>query len=958
MLVELTRSSLALVLGGAGVSASDTELPVGAKAQRLFAELQAENARSPWNGRLVRAVAELQLLGWLDCGALLVGGPASHLEVLREAWIRRSLRPPRGFRIRAVGDVSPIPMMPIAQSQFVPLTEVLCCVISEMNENHVTVTQESLMDYLVKCYPGIASPSQEILHNALGTLIRDRKVYHTEEGYFIVTSHTYFITGTTGQQSRSWMLREDSTPSPPPITYLVSVDGCEVEAPRKRALAGLAHCKSCCCFRQQELGIQDRGISRERPRLSVQHRATSTEADQQLADLSKAKEKGSPIRKFGFSLFRRSTKKESPKREYGTFSAQFPPEEWPVHNEVSMRDIPRDVELQIIKRINPGLTVDNLIRHTLLMKKLTRENTSRSGTSPAQRYCLKGSPQDAPAPAQRQRRARSARGKRRLKCGPLLRTHPMSERGPVMKDTVEPRPGEREQPEKRKPQAPLIETPTMQVYKRRINRPFSKGALGEDPIAKHHSRRNARLRNSGTERNGRVVTPSQCLDPAGTDGAPSAGEDSRGGIEPNDGCHLLPDEGSLRSHPEIGVEGRECRRLGGTRHGSMAGHQPQEHQRKQQRPRTPAMIYYSNSCHSSGPGHQEQERARHLQGANQEGNHEGLDIPLPRTWPDQTPAPVPHVAPGSGSMERLLHQPRQSSTQSVSQGQGREQEVCGEQGEIFTDDNETLYQGELDEDDACSSLYLHEDADATQLTSLALAPHPDWHLSDLESSPTSENWVLDRILLGEQPAENSEFCTKQGTGWSEASNESLGPPKSWCENESHAQLLKHQSALHCLEEEKHLDGCREVADLASSRLTYCDPPATISQPETHPEPTSEDGRNPGDHKFRAVHRGMKAQLRNLDHNGGFVHPMHDASLSQTSQEEHSQLETLEDNSITGDSGIDSPRTRASLASNNSIVLSGMKRQSLVQNYRALNGSGRSVILSPHPLLQLTPVMNV
>lgn len=52
------------------------------------------------------------------------------------------------------GDVSPISMSPISQSQFIPLGEVLLLAISAMNSAHKPVTQEALTEHLQSCFPG------------------------------------------------------------------------------------------------------------------------------------------------------------------------------------------------------------------------------------------------------------------------------------------------------------------------------------------------------------------------------------------------------------------------------------------------------------------------------------------------------------------------------------------------------------------------------------------------------------------------------------------------------------------------------------------------------------------------------------------------------------------------------------------------------------------------------------
>lgn len=101
--VQLAPGSLALVLsrletpGAAGVA----EDPGGHAVFRAF---RRANARCFWNSRLARAASRLAFQGWLRRGVLLVHAPPQSLQVLRDAWCRRALRPPRGFRIRALGE--------------------------------------------------------------------------------------------------------------------------------------------------------------------------------------------------------------------------------------------------------------------------------------------------------------------------------------------------------------------------------------------------------------------------------------------------------------------------------------------------------------------------------------------------------------------------------------------------------------------------------------------------------------------------------------------------------------------------------------------------------------------------------------------------------------------------------------------------------------------------------------
>ncbi|CAI5784038.1 Hypothetical predicted protein, partial [Podarcis lilfordi] len=72
----------------------------------IFADFKQENMQHFWNKKVTAAVAETFFLGWIDEQVLLIQGKEEHLEALREGWMRRSLKPPAGFRIKCLVDGS------------------------------------------------------------------------------------------------------------------------------------------------------------------------------------------------------------------------------------------------------------------------------------------------------------------------------------------------------------------------------------------------------------------------------------------------------------------------------------------------------------------------------------------------------------------------------------------------------------------------------------------------------------------------------------------------------------------------------------------------------------------------------------------------------------------------------------------------------------------------------------
>ncbi|NXK63782.1 STOX1 protein, partial [Sylvietta virens] len=292
-----------------------------------------------------------------------------------------------------LGDVTPALMNRLLQSRSVPLAEGICRTISDMNADHVMVTQKTLTEQLVKNYPGIAVPSHNILYNILGTLIKERKIYHTGEGYFIVTPNTYFITNDAIEDNRRILLEDSHCCSSPSITYVVNIKPCADLV--KESIPTASRYRSCHCFPDQNMlceqrhwqvmshesnGEGKRGCSELRPSIRTQGISTSAENHSwdTIKSLTSVKAK-LKSKMFGLGLFWRSGSiKEIHKKEYSTFSAQFPPQEWPVRDEDDLDNIPRHIEHEIIKRINPTLTVDNLIKHTTLMQKFEEQKTFNS----------------------------------------------------------------------------------------------------------------------------------------------------------------------------------------------------------------------------------------------------------------------------------------------------------------------------------------------------------------------------------------------------------------------------------------------------------------------------------------------------------------------------------------------------------------------------------------------------
>ena len=74
------------------------------------------------------------------------------------------------------GDVEGCAVQPISQSQFTPLPEALCWVIWELNLAERSTALDHVVTALGNAFPDLVPPTDKVVYDTLGKLIRDRKV--------------------------------------------------------------------------------------------------------------------------------------------------------------------------------------------------------------------------------------------------------------------------------------------------------------------------------------------------------------------------------------------------------------------------------------------------------------------------------------------------------------------------------------------------------------------------------------------------------------------------------------------------------------------------------------------------------------------------------------------------------------------------------------------------------------
>ncbi|XP_028585279.2 storkhead-box protein 1 isoform X1 [Podarcis muralis] len=991
--VQLAPSSLALVLRrlqqhqqheeegeeAAAAAASPGEPEAEscgdeASGAAVFQAFRRANAACYWNGGLARAVSRVWLQGWLRGGVLLLQGPAAPLQLLRDAWLRRALRPPKGFLIRAVGDVSPVHMNPISQSQFVPLAEVLCCAISDMNAAQLTVTQETLLDQLGKHYPGIATPTHDILYSTLGMLIKERKIYHTGEGYFIVTPNTYFICNNAMKNNKRVLL-EDNCPQEPSVTYLVSVEDAAELLQNNFPIA--SHCRSCHCFpgqtavNEQHVSPQPIGKSQKgscESRFSVQNQATNTLVENRSCGAAhymqsgKEKEK---IKKFGLSLFWRNTsKKEKPKKVHTSFSAQFPPEEWPVRDEDNLDNIPRDVEHEIIKRINPVLTVDNLTKHTALMQKIEEQKkyiskgTSTEVLTMKHKHLPKGFTQKKQNKAAKHRKKlQSNKEKHVNKSSREFKSDDQIPANSKLENCIE-HPSSCITNETIVCNQQLCEdainVESHFIYKKEVTNPFKDISCKGNRSAKgHRSQKNYDVK-FGAPRSEKNFPQSWSLDSSRT-------VDCKAKQSVSIKCDAEDDKMKQLNYLQCKVLQKEvkysCLEESAAGKGNLHRRAAPKSMEMQAVSNTSAAFVDEAVVEKMHPQNSSQTHQCDQTGLLGQTAHQLTDTHLPSEADAQQ----------FKQSENIVAHRQNDNLKSECTNMNKWLESVNPQNERFTYDKPTPYQ-ELDDGNTCSSLYHGDeeqhDVDLSKLQSSQLPYNSSdtgkWNSIEQELSSTVlgngnvnshfSRYRIDTDGVGPCECEENEFL-----GFSRSKDSLKEYQKMSLEGGSCVCHQLSQFAYKSNEEREDVYERGQTPDTAE--------PCLFDFYDVHEAETRvwQKSVNEVGGKLASLMLPPKGwEIKTNDTRKQHLLDKTDAAvLDQCVQYEQNHLEGTGNHSITGDSGIDSPRTQ-SLASANSAILDGLKkRRSFLMNLEGIEKTiHNGKTLTRSSLLQLTPVMNV
>ncbi|XP_074102372.1 stork-head domain-containing protein knockout isoform X2 [Cotesia typhae] len=326
------------------------------KGYNLFQSFLEANSKCWWNAALVDATRQLRYKGHVSPGVLMVGGPPCALEVLRAAWSRNVLRPPADHAITCLGDIEDCLVAPVSQGQFTPLPEALCWAILELTSQRQAATLDTLRSALRNAFPTMQRPNRELVYDALAKLMQERKIYHTSQGYFVVTPETKRLRRDSSDSRRNsrevsscrgqgMLMSNDEAMALVHGEMLTLRDGNVTHQAVQTNLADVicggnpndkilfARCRSVPGRLERRHSLRLWGSARRLHRSgssrSLPRRPERSDTSSSAEYASTDSAPHSPTKKIGLlsRLFRRSSRRKGAPL-MGTFSAQYPPTEW------------------------------------------------------------------------------------------------------------------------------------------------------------------------------------------------------------------------------------------------------------------------------------------------------------------------------------------------------------------------------------------------------------------------------------------------------------------------------------------------------------------------------------------------------------------------------------------------------------------------------------------------------
>lgn len=154
----------------------------------LYQEFLEINLQCYWDAKLSEALANLRYQGYVCPGILVLLANNSSLELIADAWKRRLLLSPPTCRISQFGLSNGCVVKPVLQTNCISLQDILCLILARLKQRNETADMATLCEAVEHDWSG-ANQNEHLkdsIHAALGQLIKQRKVYYTGKGYFLV----------------------------------------------------------------------------------------------------------------------------------------------------------------------------------------------------------------------------------------------------------------------------------------------------------------------------------------------------------------------------------------------------------------------------------------------------------------------------------------------------------------------------------------------------------------------------------------------------------------------------------------------------------------------------------------------------------------------------------------------------------------------------------------------------